>query len=49
MKPFFSNEVLSTNITTFVQNNKIVSEEEIIANIMNNYFKNITSPLKFAF
>ena len=30
----------------FVENNEIVREEEIIANIMNNYFKNITTHLK---
>ena len=29
-----------------VENNKIVREEEIIANIMNNYFTNITTHLK---
>ena len=29
-----------------VENNEIVREEEIIANIMNNYFTNITTHLK---
>ena len=29
-----------------VKNNEIVREEEIIANIMNNYFTNITTHLK---
>ena len=29
-----------------VDNNKIVREEEIIANIMNNYFTNINNHLK---
>ena len=29
-----------------VENNVIVLEEEIIANIMNNYFTNITTHLK---
>ena len=31
---------------TLVENNEIVREEEIIANIMNNYFTNITTHLK---
>ena len=43
IKPFFSNKSLTTNKTMLVQNNKIVREEEMIANIMNNYFKNVTS------
>ena len=30
----------------FVENNEIVREEEIIANIMSNYFTNITTHLK---
>ena len=29
-----------------VENNEIVREEKIIANIMNNYFTNITTQLK---
>ena len=29
-----------------VENNEIVREEEIIANVMNNYFTNITTHLK---
>ena len=29
-----------------VENNETVHEEEIIANTMNNYFTNITTPLK---
>ena len=38
VKPFFSNKSLKTNNMMLV-----VREEEIIANIMNNYFTSITS------
>ena len=31
---------------TLVENNEIVREEDIIANIMNNHFTNITTHLK---
>ena len=34
------------NNITLVQNNEIVRKVEIIANIMNNYFRNITTNLK---
>ena len=43
IKPFFSNKALNTNNMMLVEDNKIVREEEIIANIMNNYFTNITN------
>ena len=43
IKPFFSNKGLITNNMRLVENNEIVREEEIIANIMNNYFTNITT------
>ena len=46
IKPFFSNTGLNTNNMMLVENKKIVCEEEIIANIMNNYFTNITTHLK---
>ena len=46
IKPFFSNKALNTNNVMLVEDNKIVREEEIIANIMNNYFTNITTHLK---
>ena len=46
IKPFFSNTGLNANNMTLVENNEIVREEEIIANIMNNYFTNITTHLK---
>ena len=38
----FSNKGPNTNNTMLVVDNKIVREEEIIANIMNNYFTNTT-------
>ena len=43
IKPFFFNKGLNTNNMMLVEDNKIVREEEIIANIMNNYFTNITA------
>ena len=46
IKPFFSNKGLNTNNIMLVENNELVSEEEVIANIMNNYFTNITNHLK---
>ena len=46
IKPFFSNKGLNTNIMMLVEDNRIVHNEEIIANIMNNYFTNITTHLK---
>ena len=46
IKPFFSNKGLNTNNTMLVEDNEIVRKEEIIANIMNNYFTNITTHLK---
>ena len=46
IKPFFSNKGLNTKNMMLVENNEIVREEEIIANIMNNYFTNITTYLK---
>ena len=36
IKPFFSNKDLNTKNMMLVEDNKIVHEEEIIANIMNN-------------
>ena len=46
IKPFFSNKGLNTNNMMLVEDNGIVRKEKIIANIMNNYFTNITSYLK---
>ena len=45
IKPFFSNKGLNTN-NMLVEDNGIVRNEEIMANIMNNYFTNITTHLK---
>ena len=45
-KPFFCIKDLSTNNLMLAENNKIVREEETIADIMNNYFTNITTNLK---
>ena len=46
IKLFFSNKGLNTNNMMLEENNRIVREEETIANIMNNYFTNITTYLK---
>ena len=46
IKPFFSNKGLNANSMMLVEDNGIVRNEEIIANTMNNYFKNITTHLK---
>ena len=42
MKPFFLNKGLNTNNMMLVEDKEIVVEEEIIANIKNNYVTNIT-------
>ena len=42
IKPFFPNNGLNTNNIMLVENKVIVREEEIIVNIMNNYFTHIT-------
>ena len=46
IKPFLSNKGLNTNNMMLIEDNEIVGMEEIIANIMNNYFANITTDLK---
>ena len=46
IKPFFSNKRLNTNNMMLVEDNGRVREEEIIANIINNYFINITQDTK---
>ena len=43
MKPFFLNKDLNTNNMMLVEDKEIVVEEEIIANIKNNYVTNIPS------
>ena len=46
INPVFSNKGLNTSNIMLVENNEIVSEKEIIANNMNNYFASITTHLK---
>ena len=46
IKPFFSDKGLNTKNMMLVEDNGIAREEEIIANIMNNYFTNIITHLK---
>ena len=43
IKPFFPNKGLNTNNIILAENKEIVHEEEIIKNIINNYFTNITT------
>ena len=44
IKPFFSNKGLNMNSMMLVEDNGIVGNEEITANIMDNYFTNILPP-----
>ena len=46
IKPFFSNKGLNTNSMMLVEDNGIVRNEEIIANIMNNLFHKHYHPPK---
>ena len=48
VKPFFSDKVCNSLKITSVEENNIISDEEEIANIMNNYFINVTKTLKKA-
>ena len=41
-KPFFSDKASNSSKITLVEENNIISEEEEIANITNNYFINVT-------
>ena len=45
VKPFFSDKGCSSSKITLVEENNIINNEEEIANIMNNYFINITKTL----
>ena len=45
VKPFFSDKASNFSKITLVEENNIISDEEEIANIMNNYFINITKTL----
>ena len=46
IKLFFSNKGLNMNNIMLVESSEIVREEETTANIMNNYFSNITTHFK---
>ena len=45
VKPFFSDKASNSSKITPVEENNIISDEEEIANIMNNYFINVTKTL----
>ena len=45
IKPFFSDKASNSSKITLVEENNIISDEEEIANIMNNYFINVTKTL----
>ena len=45
VKPFFSDKASNSSKITLVEENNIISDEEEIANIMNNYFINVTKTL----
>ena len=47
VKPFFSDKGSNSSKITLVEENSIISDEEEIANIMNNYFINVTKTLNF--
>ena len=45
VKPSFSDKGSNSSKITLVEENNIISDEEEIANTMNNYFINVTKPL----
>ena len=45
VKPFFNDKGSSSSKIKLVEENNIISDEEEIANIMNNYFINVTKTL----
>ena len=45
VKPFFNDKGRNSSKITLVEENNIISDEEEIANIMNNYFVNVTKTL----
>ena len=45
VKPFFSDKASNSSKITLVEENNIISDEEEIADIMNNYFINVTKTL----
>ena len=42
IKPFFSNKGLNSSKLMLIEDIKLISEESIIANTMNQYFTSIT-------
>ena len=47
VEPFFSDKASNSSKITLAEENNIISDEEEIANIMNNYFINATKTLNF--
>ena len=45
IKPFFSNNGLNSNKLMLLENDKLISEEPLLARTMNEYFTNITKNL----
>ena len=45
VKPFFSDKTSNSSKITLLEENNIISDEEEIASIMNNYFINVTKTL----
>ena len=45
VKPFFSDKGCNSSKVTLLEENNIISDEEEIVNIMNNYFINVTKTL----
>ena len=45
VKPFFSDKGSNSSKITLVEEDNIISDEEEIANIMNNYFVNVAKTL----
>ena len=45
IKPFFRNKGINSNKLMLIENDKLISEEPLIARIVNEYFTNITKNL----
>ena len=45
VKPFFNDKGSNSSRITLVEENNIISDKEKIANVMNNYFTNVTKTL----
>ena len=46
IKPFFSNKYLNSNKLMLKEKDVVVSNEKVLATLMNNYFVNITADLE---